>query len=558
MKKNALNLRFRSVCLLPALLALFAISSSYAGSATWLQSPADNDWSNPSNWTPNSVPNATTDTATFGTTNTAAISIAAPIDLASVTFAAGASAYSITVANNQELNLFGSPNIINNSGVEQNFIAEGGFFYVFGGNETLDSTIHFEIMGGNSTRRNGTLWIQGSNINLGTAPVDFEGGDGHGVNGAYGVFFFGTNAGSSAITLHRGVNGGFPGTLTFETASAGSANITAEGGGEKGGAGGYVTFAGISDAGTSTITLQRPVATGALPATVLFDYLSSANQSTLLADGGSILFSYQSTGSLCRIILTHKGSLDISNLSDLFADATNIGSLEGDRSGNVFLGAKTLFVGSNNTSTVFGGVIQDGGVHGGTSGSLIKTGIRTLTLTGDNQYTGGTTVAQGDFVVGNHSGSATGTGPVQVDGGRIGGAGTIAGALTIGDASGSKATLIPAIGTSKQVTVIIESALTLNSGADYRCALNTTNGTADRALANGVTILPQATFLLSSKGSGTLVPGTVITAIGNTAATPISGNFRGLPEGATILAGNNTYAVSYAGGDGNDFTLTVL
>jgi hypothetical protein len=24
------------------------------------------------------------------------------------------------------------------------------------------------------------------------------------------------------------------------------------------------------------------------------------------------------------------------------------------------------------------------------------------------------------------------------------------------------------------------------------------------------------------------------------------------------LAGNNTYAVSYAGGDGNDFTLTVL
>ena len=88
--------------------------------------------------------------------------------------------------------------------------------------------------------------------------------------------------------------------------------------------------------------MQRPVAPGALPATVLFDYLSSANQSTLLADRGTILFSYQSTGSLSRIILNHKGSLDISNLSDLFADATTIGSLEGDRSGNVFLGAKTF------------------------------------------------------------------------------------------------------------------------------------------------------------------------------------------------------------------------
>ena len=223
MKKHASNLHLGTAFLLPAFLGWLAASWSFAGSATWLQNPTDNDWSNPSNWTPSSVPNATTDTATFGTSDTATISIAAPIDLASVTFAAGARAYSITVANNQELNLFGSPNIINNSGVEQNFIAEGGFFYVFGGNETLDSTIHFDILGGNSTRRNGTLWIQGSNINLGTARLDFEGGDGHRINGAYGVFFFGTNAGSSTITLHRGVNGGSPGTLTFETASAGSA-----------------------------------------------------------------------------------------------------------------------------------------------------------------------------------------------------------------------------------------------------------------------------------------------------------------------------------------------
>jgi len=61
-----------------------------------------------------------------------------------------------------------------------------------------------------------------------------------------------------------------------------------------------------------------------------------------------------------------------------------------------------------------------------------------------------------------------------------------------------------------------------------------------------------------SKENGTLAPGTIITSINNTAVTPISGNFTGLTEGSTIVAGSNTYQVSYAGGDGNDFALTVL
>jgi hypothetical protein len=147
---------------------------------------------------------------------------------------------------------------------------------------------------------------------------------------------------------------------------------------------------------------------------------------------------------------------------------------------------------------------------------------------------------------------------VQVDAGRIGGAGTIAGALTIGSGTGSGATLIPAAGTKKEVTTAIESALTLKADATYNCAVNTTTGVSDSVLANGITIDPSATFVLRAKGTGTLAPGTVITAISNNAATPISGNFNGLGEGSTIILGNNTYEVSYQGGDGNDFTLTVL
>jgi len=269
------------------------------------------------------------------------------------------------------------------------------------------------------------------------------------------------------------------------------------------------------------------------------------------------VFHYESKGGTSRIVLTHKGSLDISDLSDLFTFEITIGSLEGDRTGNVFLGAKQLIVGSNNMSTVYSEVIQDGGIHGGTGGSLAKIGTRTLTPTGANLYTGGTTVTEGDLLVANRTGSATGTGPAQADG-RIGGAGTIASAVTIGTGSGFGATLIPAAGTKKEVTTIIQSALTLKADATYNCAVNTITGAADSVVANGVTIDPSAVFVQHSRENGTLAPGTIITSINNTAVTPISGNFTGLTEGSTIVAGSNTYQVSYAGGDGNDFALTVL
>ena len=529
---------------------------SHAGSATWTQTPVDNDWSNANNWMPNTVPNATTDTATFGTSDTTAISIQDSIDLASVTFQSGASAYTLTVTNAKTLNLWGSPNIINNSGVEQNFVADGGAIIVYG-TETLDSTVHFDVLGNKTAQNNGELSFQG-NVNLGTASIDVEGSEDSGFPGAEAIIGGGSNGGSSTIVLHRGVNNGYSGELIFNGGGAGSANIIAEGASERGRGGGHIFFSVTETAGTSTITLQGPIARGALGAILEFELFTDANASTLVADGGSIIFHYESKGGTSRIILTHKGSLDISDLSDLFTTEITIGSLEGDRTGNVFLGAKELIVGSNNTSTVYSGVIQEGGIHGGTGGSLAKIGTRTLTLAGANLYTGGTTVSEGDFLVANRSGSATGTGPVQVDAGRIGGAGTIAGALTIGSGTGSGATLIPAAGTKKEVTTAIESALTLKADATYNCAVNTTTGVSDSVLANGITIDPSATFVLRAKGTGTLAPGTVITAISNNAATPISGNFNGLGEGSTIILGNNTYEVSYQGGDGNDFTLTVL
>ena len=63
--------------------------------------------------------------------------------------------------------------------------------------------------------------------------------------------------------------------------------------------------------------------------------------------------------------------------------------------------------------------------------SLNKVGTGTLTLSGANIHTGGTTVTAGTLVVNNTTGSGTGTGAVAVNSGAtLKGTGTIGGATT--------------------------------------------------------------------------------------------------------------------------------
>lgn len=73
-------------------------------------------------------------------------------------------------------------------------------------------------------------------------------------------------------------------------------------------------------------------------------------------------------------------------------------------------------------------------------------------------------MSAGKLIVTNSARSATGTGPVQ-DAGELGGRGIIAGATTIGTGSGAGATLMPEIGSSQQVTLTFQSALTFKDDA---------------------------------------------------------------------------------------------
>ena len=88
--------------------------------------------------------------------------------------------------------------------------------------------------------------------------------------------------------------------------------------------------------------------------------------------------------------------------------------------------------------------------------------------------------------------------------------------------------------------------------------VNSSTAKSDRITANGVTIVGGAQLALLSAGSQRLAVGTTFVLISNTAAGPITGTFVNYPEGRTVALGQNNFRASYAGGDGNDFTLTVI
>ncbi len=158
----------------------------------------------------------------------------------------------------------------------------------------------------------------------------------------------------------------------------------------------------------------------------------------------------QAFGNLSAVSLANAAStaLDLNNFNQ------TIGSLTGGGTtgGNVTLGSATLTTGGDNTSpAAYAGVISG-------TGSLVKTGSGTQTLTGANTYSGGTTVANGNLSVNNTSGSATGTGAVDVQSGAILSGGNTTGVTT---APGSASLGIYAAG----VKGIISGPLTIQSGA---------------------------------------------------------------------------------------------
>ena len=158
-----------------------------------------------------------------------------------------------------------------------------------------------------------------------------------------------TATAGNATILNQGL------TQLSESATAGSATIINEG---------ELSFFLTSKAGDATITTRNGARTS-------FVEQSSGENARLIAEAGSTM-SFE--------FLTTAG--------------TTSGSIAGG--GTWILGAKNLTTGGNNDSTEVSGSIT------GDGGSLTKVGTGTLTLSGSNSYSGGTTVSKGVLAVLNN------------------------------------------------------------------------------------------------------------------------------------------------------------
>lgn len=111
---------------------------------------------------------------------------------------------------------------------------------------------------------------------------------------------------------------------------------------------------------------------------------------------------------------------------------------------------------ANGTAAIEGvlsGVISDSS----TGGSLIKDGGGTLKVTAANTYGGGTTIIAGRLLVSNSTGSGTGSGPVAVNAGTLGGTGSISGTVTV--ASGAH------VAPGESIESLDMGSLILNTGS---------------------------------------------------------------------------------------------
>jgi autotransporter-associated beta strand protein len=328
-----------------------------------------------------------------------------------------------------------------------------GFVFAEGG-----QTIFYDT----STAANGTFTNNGATVSGGFGgATDFDDGS----TAANGIFI--NNGGAaSGVAAHGG------GTTYFvRTSTAGNGTFINNAATASGAESGVTEFGILPDdppsAGNGTFINNGATISDAVGGKTAFYEASTAESATLIAnggtnggDGGAIFFEENSTGGTVRVEVFGNGTLDVSGHN---SPGVTIGSIEGE--GDVFLGTNNLAVGSNNLSTIFSGVITDGGFGllsteidprtkayigdskviqnpfkiyefissdrfafqgGGVGGSLNKIGEGTLILSGANTYTGGTSIKRGVLQVDGSISSNT----FVNWGGRLAGSGTVNGNVT--------------------------------------------------------------------------------------------------------------------------------
>jgi fibronectin-binding autotransporter adhesin len=304
---------------------------------------------------------------------------------------------------------------------------------------------------------------------------------------------------------------------------------------------GYVLFDYTSTVGQATVNNHN----GGI---VDFNTNASAGTATINNDtGSSITFEGDSTAG--QAVINNLATADV-DISQNGASTFVIGTLNGG--GDVYLGSNTLSLGGNNANDSVG-ALHDGfgpafagdGLTAETGGALLKEGAGVLVMSGNSDYTGGTTIAAGTLQLGNGGGSGSVLGNI-VDNGILSFdrsdnytfTGVISGSGSVYQ-TGSGRTVLAANQTYSGGTFI--NAGTLAVGADS--ALGNAQG---GVTFNGGTL--QLTQSVDLAGTRVITldaaGGTFDTqAYASTISQGIdgTGGFTKAGSGTLVLAGNNTY-----------------
>lgn len=400
----------------------------------------------------------------------------------------------MTIAGTGNTTISGTIADYNGSGVAGNLtVTSTGITTVSGANNTFTGTIANTSAGGTLRLTSAGSIASASGITLNAGSILDLRGD-SGTNFAKNLAS-NAAAGTVTINVDQAVGGsGTNGTHTIGNISnlgtANSAvNLNITGGNGYGLSAGAVTFTNTTALTTSTITnnatglltLASVTATPASGSRVLVFDASAGNISVSgavtgaggvlsVTKNGSGTLTWSGTNAYAGNTTINAGALQFAKTASLYSGnetnwtatkikvasggtlALNVGGTNEFSTGNVTT-LLTNLGGSNGTSTTgfaagstiafdttnasgstftVANVIANSTGSGGGAIGVSKLGANTLVLTGNNTYSGGTTVSVGTLLVNNTAGSGTGTGSLSVSlGATLGGNGTIGGAATI-------------------------------------------------------------------------------------------------------------------------------
>jgi autotransporter-associated beta strand protein len=343
--------------------------------------------------------------------------------------------------------------------------------------------------------------------------------------------------GSATLTVQQREDGIFPGTIN--------------------GTGGLVKNGG------ATLTLAEPMS-GPVPNLYTGTTTVNEGELELFKRGNAFSGPLAIMGGVVRYRadsqLDHQNdvTIDAKGVFDLNGFRNTIGSLSG--AGTVQLGTGELAIGSNNRSTTFSGTITGAPRPAGMD-ALTKTGLGTLTLTGQTGIGGLLRIAAGRLVV---------NGVLSSNDVRVEAGGTLGGTATLRNAASKVGFSFVSVTGGRIApgndlgTVHAEEAAFADGFLDVQLRGLTPGTDYSQLELNSRFQLSPTTRLMVNRGTFAPPRGATFTIVRvNAAVGPIApaandGTFQDLPEGATFLVDKQTFRITYRGGDGNDIVLTAV